>query len=63
MWWSWGLLWIKQIFCNHKKQALGIHVWDDKKEIFCHNCKKILVPSWLYEKLRLDYTRFNVGGN
>jgi hypothetical protein len=49
------LRFIKRLFCNHKKQILCEQVYTNcgkrYKEIFCNNCKKVLIRSWLYEKI------------
>jgi hypothetical protein len=45
------LLFIKQLFCDHKNQILGERALFDDKEIFCDNCKKVLIKSWLYAKI------------
>jgi hypothetical protein len=55
---------IKQLFCNHENKILGEHIltWEGKRynEIFCDNCKKVLIPSWLWVKMEAYFNRIPV---
>jgi len=55
----------KQLFCKHENKILIDHVWTWEgklyKEIACDNCGKILIHSWLWEKLNKAY--FNRNSN
>jgi phage FluMu protein Com len=52
---------LKQLFCKHENKILGEHVWtwEGKRynEIFCDNCKKVLIPNWLWIKMEAYFNR------